>query len=273
VNSRLTLNTGIRWDPYLPLYWKDGQMFHFDQKWFDQGIRSTIYKNAPAGVLYSGDPGVPNNGKVGPNEWANFSPRFGFALDPHGDGKTAIRASYGLFRDYPDFYKFHYTRKSPPWASTVNLQTPPGGFADPWQGYPGGSPYPVVVTKDISFPSNATYTNYPLGFEICVRAPVEPQCSEAGRCGLARVRKLHRQQRDSLAEQERGQSGGLYTRCQLRHCGQNLYAVFINSQHDATKEALPSKFGSGAVLRKPDHDRFRRHDELQRNVAHGSAPH
>jgi hypothetical protein len=162
VNSRLTLNTGIRWDPYLPLYWKDGQMFHFDQKWFDQGIRSTIYKNAPAGVLYSGDPGVPNNGKVGPNEWANFSPRFGFALDPHGDGKTAIRASYGLFRDYPDFYKFHYTRKSPPWASTVNLQTPPGGFADPWQGYPGGSPYPVVVTKDISFPSNATYTNYPL---------------------------------------------------------------------------------------------------------------
>src|SRR5204862_1688330 len=44
VNSRVTLNSGMRWDPYLPLYWKDGQMFHFDQKWFDQGVRSTVFQ-------------------------------------------------------------------------------------------------------------------------------------------------------------------------------------------------------------------------------------
>ena len=159
--SRLTVNAGLRWDPFIPLAWKDGQMVHFDQKWFDQGIRSTVYKNAPIGVLYSGDPGVPDNGKVGPNEYWNFSPRLGLAWDPKGDGRMTVRAAYGLFRDYPEFYKFHYTRKSPPWASTINLQSPPN-FADPWGAYPGGNPFPVVVSKESPFTTNATFTNRPL---------------------------------------------------------------------------------------------------------------
>ena len=159
--SRLTVNAGLRWDPFLPMYWKDGEMLHFDQKWFDQGIRSTFYKNAPAGVLYSGDPGIPI-GKIGRNEWGNFAPRLGLAWDPKGDGRMAVRSSYGLFRDYPDFYKNEKIHTSPPWSSTLQIQSPPGGFADPWQGYPGGSPFPIVVTKNITFPTNAVYENRPL---------------------------------------------------------------------------------------------------------------
>src|SRR5439155_18400965 len=104
--SRLTVNAGIRWDPYLPMYWKDGVTFHFDPKWFDQGTRSSVYTKAPAGVLYSGDAGVPNSGKVQPNQWGNFSPRLGLAWDPKGNGRMTVRSSYGIFRDYPEFYKF-----------------------------------------------------------------------------------------------------------------------------------------------------------------------
>ncbi len=31
----------------------------------------------------------------------NFQPRFGVAIDPKGDGKTVLRASYGIFYDHP----------------------------------------------------------------------------------------------------------------------------------------------------------------------------
>jgi len=160
VNSHLTVNGGLRWDPFLPMYWRDGQVFHFEQQWFDQGIHSTIYPNAPAGVLYSGDPGVPNDGKNQPNQWWHFSPRLGLAWDPKGDGRMTIRAAYGLFRDYADLYQSENVRSAPPWNNSVVLQTP--NFADPWLGYPGGNPYPVTVSKNSTFPTAAQYLNVPL---------------------------------------------------------------------------------------------------------------
>ncbi len=36
-----------------------------------------------------------------PRDYNNFAPRIGLAWDPRGDGKTVIRASYGMFYDHP----------------------------------------------------------------------------------------------------------------------------------------------------------------------------
>jgi outer membrane receptor for monomeric catechols len=57
-NRHLTVNGGLRWEPYLSPYTQLIQAGVFSNDWFLQGLKSTVFKNAPAGVLYSGDPGV-----------------------------------------------------------------------------------------------------------------------------------------------------------------------------------------------------------------------
>ena len=165
LNPHLTLNAGLRWDPYLPFTWTDRQSFYFTQSAFSQGLHSSVYPNAPAGVLYSGDPGVPSDGKTNPNQWWHFSPRFGLAVDPTGAGHMTIRAAYGLFRDYPDFYESEYVKTSPPYNNTIVITAPGGGssagFANPWLNYPGGSPFPVTLSRNATFPTNAGWVVIP----------------------------------------------------------------------------------------------------------------
>jgi hypothetical protein len=165
VSSRFTLNGGLRWDPYLPFTWGDGQSFYFEQNAFNQGLRSTVYPNAPAGVSYSGDPGVPANGKTNPNQLWHFSPRVGLAFDPTGKGRLTIRAAYGLFRDYPDFYESQQVKISPPFNFTIVNVAPGGGtaagFANPWLNYPGGSPFPTTLNRNVSFPVNGGWVVIP----------------------------------------------------------------------------------------------------------------
>ncbi len=165
-SSRLTVNAGVRWEPFLGQRDKQGRMLHFQNDWFDQGRRSTVFKNAPAGLLFPGDAGVPND-KFAPNAWLHFAPRLGFAWDPQGDGQMTIRAAYGIFFDYPHLYQFTSLRDGPPFGTRVILTNPVGTFDDPWQGYSGGNPFPLKpVGPDTGFLSNAVVTNLPLNLKM-----------------------------------------------------------------------------------------------------------
>jgi hypothetical protein len=153
--SRLTVNYGVRWEPYLPQVFTNGRVYNFDITRFEQGIKSTVFPNAPAGLYYPGDPGFPGNSGIN-KQWAKFGPRVGLALDPRGDGRTSIRASYSMNYDYiPLQWRIDSTNASP-WTGGTTLISPPGGLENPWQGIPGGNPFPVRLDQ----PRFAAYGNF-----------------------------------------------------------------------------------------------------------------
>ena len=77
IKPNLTLNYGVRYDiEFPPKFTPPGTLAlaAYDQLGLQKGIDTD--KN-------------------------NFQPRIGLAWDPHGDGKTVFRASYGIFYDHP----------------------------------------------------------------------------------------------------------------------------------------------------------------------------
>jgi hypothetical protein len=92
VSRRLTINLGLRWEPYVTVRDKRGEL-----NAFRAGQQSTIFPRAPLGMVFPGDPGITDG--IVPNRYNKWGPRFGFAYDPFGDGKTSIRGGYGIFND------------------------------------------------------------------------------------------------------------------------------------------------------------------------------
>jgi hypothetical protein len=157
ITPKLTVNYGLRWEPFLPLRLTQGAVYNFDKKRFDQGIKSTVYPTGPAGFYFPGDPGFPEKGSVFP-KWLNLAPRLGFAWDPKGDGTTSIRASYGIAYDFSGSNTLNGSATSPPWAFNTTVTNPAGGFEDPWRDFPAGNPFPYVLSKTrAQFPPFASF--------------------------------------------------------------------------------------------------------------------
>ncbi len=166
VRPNLTLNMGLRWEPFLPVENTFGWVSHFDQGLFDQNVRSRVYPQAPAGLIFPGDDGYPGEattfGKI-----AQFAPRVGMVWTPKGDERTSVRASWGVFYDTPHLFFNTRFANNPPWGAQITIPNPAGGFGDPYLGYPGGNPFPALndLWATQPFPAFGVYVNTPLHLE------------------------------------------------------------------------------------------------------------
>jgi hypothetical protein len=162
VNKKLNVHVGLRWEPSQPEYDAAGKGNHFSLPAFEAGTKTTVYNNAPPGLLFHGDPGIPKAYANG--NWAGFAPRFGLAWDPTGKGQESVRASYGIFFDQPESYTNRDFSLAAPWGNQITLTAPSGGFVNPYAAYPGGNPFPFPYppTKSSAFPTGASYINLPL---------------------------------------------------------------------------------------------------------------
>jgi hypothetical protein len=136
-NRRLMLNFGLRWEPAFP--WKEikGRVEQFRLAGLIAGTRSTQFPNAPPGVYFPGDVGVPKDGVR--SSLNNFAPRVGFAYDVFGDSKTSLRGGFGVFYDtrIPGIINNRFVDVTPfsPQLLLLSAATgpegKPGTFSDP----------------------------------------------------------------------------------------------------------------------------------------------
>jgi hypothetical protein len=145
IHPRLTLNYGVRWEPYLSPYNDRGENEHFDMDLFKQGVHSKVFVNAPAGLIFPGDPQYTSGKYFNGPRWAKFYPRFGLAFDPEGKGRMTIRAAYGMYGDRAMMLAGTQMYFSSPFGNTVSSNAGPN-LTDPWAAYSGGvNPMPAIA--------------------------------------------------------------------------------------------------------------------------------
>lgn len=162
VSRKLTLDYGLRWQVFEPVYSALGNYTTFLPGKFDPAKAPRVDASAGTLVPGTGDPlngiyilgggwpeaargripqafdpqydrliaGLPRGSY--PTSYRNFGPRFGFAYDPAGNGKTSVRGGFGMFYDLMRTDSLGNTSSNPPFTSSANvfdgnIDAPAGG--------------------------------------------------------------------------------------------------------------------------------------------------
>lgn len=158
VNSRLTLNLGVRYDYLSPSTDKRDRLGNFDPSRLDPttlAVGGPGLLNGfilPAGANFGsikGTPGVSDSTFSIANN-LNFAPRVGFAFDPKGDGKTAIRGGYGIYYVRISNQTLLQLLTAAPFFQLSAIVSPGTTNANPFPALPLPSQFPI-------FPSFPTY--------------------------------------------------------------------------------------------------------------------
>jgi Carboxypeptidase regulatory-like domain len=145
-SKRLTLNLGLRYDLVSPYTEERNRM----TLWVP-GRQSTVFPDAPEGLLYPGDAGVPRG--LIPTFKKAFAPRVGIAWDPTGSSNWLITSAYGLF------YEPYYTGQggplqspisAPPFLQTEQISLTPDSPLDFQNPYGGPPPAPNTFATPLT---------------------------------------------------------------------------------------------------------------------------
>ncbi len=172
VRPNLTINIGLRYSNFRQPIDGNGQLTNFDPATYNPAnaapllANGLLAPNAPNpylnGIIIGGKTS-PFGDKVAKQDNLDFAPRFGFAWDPFGTGKTSVRGGYGIFYDSTLYGTFEQNIFSnPPFVnsasiSNTTLDNPAGGTANvtntpknPWAvPYNFKTPYMQQWSMDI----------------------------------------------------------------------------------------------------------------------------
>lgn len=134
--ANVTLNLGLRYELAKPFVESNDAI-----NAFHPGQQSTRFPNAPTGLVYPGDEGVPRG--TYETDKNNIAPRVGLAWDPTGTGRSSLRAAWGIFYDVlagqGDFFQNGVL--APPFTPLLEVNSPPVPLTlrDPLSAIAGGA--------------------------------------------------------------------------------------------------------------------------------------
>lgn len=163
IRRNITLSYGLR-------YQFDGVPFEAN------GNFSNLFQNADSfASTYTFTVVGPGNAKrdMYNNDYKNFEPRLGIAWDPRGDGKTSIRAAYGIFHDRIFDNLFGNARGNPPFQGAVV-----NAFNSPVT--------PSNIPFGVSTPPGLTYTNGDYALATLLATNITMPMSQSWNFGIQR---------------------------------------------------------------------------------------
>lgn len=157
INRNFVLTFGLRYEYSSPKYDTLGRSFTIVP-----GAQSTRFINAPTGLLFPGDKGAPRGANYPDKN--DFAPRFGFAWDPTGSGRTSLRGGFGIFYDIlkgedslqfngqaPFFGYTDFNFDAPAYAGQIPYFADPFGSTGNINPFPSKPPAPDINFADSGF--------------------------------------------------------------------------------------------------------------------------
>ncbi len=116
--DRLTFNLGLRWDVYVP--------------WIEVDDRQSNFDETTGKFVIASDDAVINGVNVGrylqTYSKRDLGPRFGFAYDLTGNGKTLLRGGFGIFWNYTPGGTSSSKAQNPPFLQATAQNATPSAY-------------------------------------------------------------------------------------------------------------------------------------------------
>ncbi len=118
MTNRLTLNLGVRWDVYPP--------------WIEVDDRQSNFDESTGKFVVASDDAVIDGVKVGrylqTYSKGDVGPRFGFAYDLNGSGRTIVRGGFGIFWNFTPGGTSGSKAQNPPFLQATALNATPSAY-------------------------------------------------------------------------------------------------------------------------------------------------
>ena len=253
VTPRLSLNLGLRWDPFLPYSDPVAQQVGG----FIPGFHSQRFPNAPAGLAFAGDPGFPSAGMN--SNLNNFAPRTGFSYAvTQGRHATTIRGGFGIFYEMPFVKLYNNFVQNAPFSPSVTLfgamLSDPYGSAGVQNPFPPFAPVHPTASTTFVLPVQYQYfnPNWHLGHVNAYNLTIE---HEVARDLVARVAYVGTEGRDLQYFNEQNPAtygpGATVSNTNARRPLAPSYASLIEmtnggiSNYNALQTSLEKRFSRG----------------------------